>query len=402
MLKKGLDYTKKRRNRVLVLGALGLTSYGAYKIYNLPSVVKKRQNLLKLLNALVSVAEMVSDSAEAIGILSKDLKEFIKSDSNQIPQSFKQISKITTSNEFSESLTWITRALTIGILRAYRSPEVVMYGRSIDVESCFTDRVVDKLFSDSGSDFASVVVGSLTRNLVTAYYSIGQHDYVHSDYLQSKSNKNVARWIELVSEDNFRELIGNYIKLFVSTAITVYLDKTMNINTYEELFSGLTNLKHENRVRDMLTYVCNNAVETAIKTHSNLNSSCTKLGKFEDSFCGNEIGTKLISATLQKAKNLDRGLGRKMSSILVVPRNRKFVLEMTGMVTFETIRSFLEFLLEKLSECVKRSVDVVQREVVDRGVEVIRYVSCRSTTVASVCISICLHILNGPWILAPC
>ncbi|KAK6125343.1 hypothetical protein DH2020_040912 [Rehmannia glutinosa] len=350
LLEKGLEYAKRKKKFVALLGALGLSCYGAYRIYNLPSVVKKRQRLFKLFGALVSVAEMMSDSAEAIGIISKDLKEFLRSDSNQIPQSLKQVSKIARSDEFSESLTRITRASTLGFLRGYQH-ELIKNGKSFGGDKDFSDRVVDKLFSEAGSGFASVVVGSFARNLVMALYSEWKNDggsnLNDSTNADSKSNQYVPRWVEVVCDDKCRELIGDCIRLFVSTTVTVYLDKTMNINTYDEIFSGLTNPKHEAKVRDI-------GDEKA--------STRTKL-----------IPATLKSKKLYEKNHQDSGWVRKMSSTLAVPNNRKFVLDMTGIVTFETVRSFLEFLLQKLSECMKRSVDVVQQEVVDRGVEAIRY-----------------------------
>lgn len=423
LLKKGLDYTKRKKKWILVFGALGFTSY---RIYNSPSVVKKRKRLLKLLGALVSVAEMVSDSAETIGIISSDFKEFIQSDSNQIPNSLKQISKITRSDEFSHSVNSITKALTVGILRGYKS-EAKKNDASVSESSCFSERVMNKLFSDSGSGFASAVVGSFARNLVMAFYSDRQHEtgsnldgFVnHDNLLMESDNQSISRWIEMANEDKCRELIGDCIQLFVSTAVSVYLEKTMHINTYDDIFSGLTNPKHESEVKDMLVTVCNGAIETLIQTShqvwtkssfadSNMSPPYWKFD-FGGSFPGDdkfEKGTKIISTTIKARKlfddqNQDGGWRSKISSTLAVPSNRKFVLDMTGKVTFETVRSFLEILLEKLSECTKRSVDVVHQDVVDRGINTMRYVSGKSSTVATVCLTLCLHILNGPWILAP-
>ncbi|KAF3641365.1 ATP synthase subunit d, mitochondrial [Capsicum annuum] len=86
LLRKGLDYTRRNRNWVVALGALGVTVYGAYRAYCSPSMVRKSERFLKLIGAFVSLAEMVSDSADVIGIVSKDLKEFIASDSDEIPR----------------------------------------------------------------------------------------------------------------------------------------------------------------------------------------------------------------------------------------------------------------------------------------------------------------------------
>ncbi|KAL8476884.1 hypothetical protein ACS0TY_029256 [Phlomoides rotata] len=384
VLKKGLYYAERRRKWGIVLGAFGFTCYGAYKVYNLPSLVEKRHRFFKKISAFLSVAEMVSDSADAIGILSKDLKQFLGSDSDQIPQRLKQLSKIAKSNEFSDSLTRITRALAIGILRGYHQDG---NGDS----NGFSDRVCDKLFSDGGSGFASAVVGSFARNLVMTLYS----EWGRANL---KSDEYVPKWVAIACDDKCRELIGDVVRLFVSTAVTVYLDKTMNINTYDEFFDGLTNPKHEARVRDMLVSLCNGAVETCVQTSYGVwsTNSKTKSTRFGVEDAG--LNGVLNGKKLREKKNQESGgLMRKMRSTLGVTRNRKFVLDMTGIVTFESVRSFLEILLEKLSEC----IDLVHQVVVDRGVETIRYASGKSCAVSTLCLTLCLNILNSPWILVP-
>ncbi|XP_075492607.1 protein PHLOEM PROTEIN 2-LIKE A10-like [Primulina tabacum] len=276
LVKKCLLYTKNRKKWVLVLCALGFTGYGAYEIYNLPSVVKKRERLSKLMRALISVAEMVSDSAEAFGILSKDLKQFIQSDSNEIPQSLKQIYKISLSNEFHDSLARITRAFSVGILQAY-GHEMTKNGYSMIAGSDLSHRIVDDMFSSAGSGFASVVVGSFARNSVMAFCS----EFLNADHSSSMTNENFSMWVEFICDQyKFRELIGYCTQVFVSTAVAVYLDKTSNVNTFDELFCGLTNPKHESKVKDMVVSVCNNAVETIIHTaHHVLNTGSGVVSK---------------------------------------------------------------------------------------------------------------------------
>ncbi|XP_057973922.1 protein PHLOEM PROTEIN 2-LIKE A10 [Malania oleifera] len=411
LAKKALGFSRKRMKWLLLLAAFGCTSYGAYKVYHMPSVVRRRKRLLKLLGALISIAEMVSESADAIGVVSKDLKEFLQSDSDEIPNSLKQISKITRSPEFSESLVRVTEALTIGILQGYRvqtKNEGEQQGNSF-----LPDQIMDRLFSTAGTGFVSVIVGSFARNLVLGVYS-GTQSVKASDvnnngstYHVGSNSSTVPMWLNVVCSDKCKELMAESIQTFVSTAVAVYLDKTMEINTYDELFSGLTNPNHQNKVKDILVSVSKASVETLVKTsHQVLSTSSSKLSS--DSSCsvsdlGEYPGTvknEFSEASLNKLKGeslppmLQSGWANKVSSTLAVPSNKKFVLDVTGRVTFETIRSIVEFLLWKLSDGLKRSLNVVHAEVVDRGLEVIRYVGAKSSVIVTICVALYLHILS--------
>lgn len=410
LIRKGLDYTRRNRNWVVALGALGFTGYGAYRAYCSPSMVRKRERFLKLIGAFVSLAEMVSDSADVIGIVSKDLKEFIASDSDEIPRSLKQISKIAKSDEFSQSIVKVTSALTVGVVRGYQQ-ETAEIGVSVAANSGLFDKVLDKLFTDAGSGFASVIVGSFARNLVLAFCSDKKGNATdHSDIEYS-----VSGWVDVLCQDKCRELIGTCVQVFVSTAVAVYLDRTMHINTYNEIFSGLTNPKHETKMRDMLVAICSGAIRTLVKTsYQVLTSSDMDMDTTSKIYSSLPLSFKAKNF-LDDDPNMYTGWTNKVSSTFAVQRNKRFILDLTGRVTFESVRSFLEFLLEKLYECLRRSmnvvqeevvtlrrsVDVIQEDVVDRSVEACRYVGGKSSTAVSVCLSLCLHILNGPWILVP-
>jgi hypothetical protein len=398
LVKTGFDFASKRRKKlVLLLSAFGFTGYSLYTVYHLPSVAHKRERISKLLSALVSVAEAASASVESIGVVSEDLKQFLQSDSDRVPNSLKQISKIASSEEFSQSLTRLTQALTVGILRGYGSAGGSVGGGDIGANSSsFADQAMDKLFSTAGSGFASAVVGSFARNLVMAFCSNNSTNFEHFD---SETNR-IPQWVNVVCGDKCRELIGDCIQLFVSTAVAVYLDKTMNINFYDDLLSGLTNPKHEMKARDMLVSVCNGAVETLVKTchDSGMNSSP---GPPSSATGKGSTPAKIEDMILKPSEEKDRGWVGRVSSTLAVPSNRRFVLDVTGKVTFETVRSFLELLLEKLYEGLKRCVQIVHDAVVDGGVEAVRYATAKSSVVATICLSLCLHILEGPWILVP-
>ncbi|KAK9064904.1 hypothetical protein SSX86_016286 [Deinandra increscens subsp. villosa] len=382
LVEKSLDYSRKRKKWIFIIAALGFSTYGAFRVYNLPSVVKKRQRFAKVLGALASVAELLGDSAEMIGVVSKDLKEFIQSDSDEIPNSLRQLSKITKSDEFSESTVSVTRALTIGILRGYK-----VGVRKGDITNSFPDRALDKLLSPAGSGFVSVVVGSFTKNMVMAIYTGREVTESYDSDDSTSSGSQFRKWVDVIAEEKCRKLIGDCIQQFVSTLVTVYLDKTMDVNPFDQILSGLTNPKHEEKARDLLSSFCNGAIETLVKTSHQVISNAN----------GKEL---MLNGGMKSRISQSNGFVSKISSTLAVPSNRSLVLDVTGRVTLATVRSFLDFFLERLSSSMKRKVDVVHEEAIFKGREVYRYASTKSYAVMTICLSVWLHVLSSPWSFA--
>ncbi|XP_061372019.1 protein PHLOEM PROTEIN 2-LIKE A10-like isoform X1 [Gastrolobium bilobum] len=416
LLRKGLDFSRRNKKWLLLIAMFGASGYGAYRAYHLPSVVQKRNRLVKLLRAFVSVAELVSNSADTVSLLSKDLNQFLTSDSDQIPNSLKQLSKIATSNEFSSSLARVSESLTLGILLGHKSQVSNDNPSEISVDSSsFSDKVLDRLFSQAGTGFVSVVVGSFARNLVLGFCS---HAESVDGKLNARAQSDVPGWVSVISDDRCGKLIGDCVQIFVSTAVAVFLDKTMDVNPYDDVFAGLTNPKHQEKMKGILVSLCNGAVETLVRTShqvltnpsvkSNSNSSVSSIVQKSLDPTLTEDGCLKTEAFLQQLRlgssisgAQDAGWVEQIKSTLSVPANRRFVIDVTGRVTFETVRSFVECLLWRISEGFKRSLSKVHDEVVDKGLEVVRYVGAKSSVILTFCLALYLHILGGSRILLP-
>lgn len=221
--KKGFDFALRNKKWIL----LAASAYVSFRVYHSPSITQKRKRISKLFALLLNLIEAASDSAESVSVITKDLTQFLRSDSDQIPNSFKQISKIAKSDELNSSLIRFTQAITVGLLRGYR-----LDSGNDESGSGFTDRVMDMLFTKSGSGFASAIVGSFARNLVVGYYSSSVSGVSESPVF--------SKLLDAICSDDGRKLIGDCVQRFVTTAVSVYLDKTVDVNVFDDLFAGLT------------------------------------------------------------------------------------------------------------------------------------------------------------------
>ncbi|KAL9269752.1 PHLOEM PROTEIN 2-LIKE A10-like protein [Drosera capensis] len=431
LISRGSKLAQMRKKWFFILAAVGFSGYGACKVYNLlPSVDSKRRRLIKLISALFSVLDALAESAEAAGVVTEDLKDFLGSQSDEIPCSLRQVLKIAKSDEFVDSVSRITQAVTAGTLKGYGGDSDVEGRVGDGMGSGFNDRFFDKLFSDSGSGFASVVVGNFARNVVMAMYA-GMK--THRELIDSSDDPgsyvldegSVPKWVDLMCSDRSRALVGGCIQVFVSTAVTVYLEKTMHINPYNDFFAGATNPNHEEKVKDMVVSVCDRAVETMIKTsHKVLTKPETTrdsahpptlLSGEENSDSHADQGQSSLEVEqngYQHMPLLDAprwkdgpdahkpsGWLSEVSSTLLVPRNRSFILDVTGRVTFETVRSFLEFLRQTLLNGIKSCYNLVHNIVANTWVEVTSYVSVNSLAVMTIFLFLFVHIFLGAWLL---
>ncbi|EMS58885.1 hypothetical protein TRIUR3_16638 [Triticum urartu] len=156
-------------------------------------------------------------------------------------------------------------------------------------------------------------------------------------------------WVNVVATGKGHKAISSWVEVLVGTAVGVFIDKTIHINTYEQLFEGLTNPSHDAKVKELLVSVCNGAVETLVKTSHQVISKANS--KLDNNGNGNNNGSGTGSS------RAGEGWVETVSSTLAVPSNRNFVLDVTGRVTFETVRSFLEFVLWKLHDGARKSGD---------------------------------------------
>jgi len=59
----------------------------------------------------------------------------------------------------------------------------------------------------------------------------------------SKSD-GVFGFVSVLCDEKYGKVIWDCVQTSVTIVVVVFLDKTVDVNTYDEIFAGMTNLKH--------------------------------------------------------------------------------------------------------------------------------------------------------------
>uniref|UniRef100_A0A0E0M4X3 Protein PHLOEM PROTEIN 2-LIKE A10 n=1 Tax=Oryza punctata TaxID=4537 RepID=A0A0E0M4X3_ORYPU len=376
-----MDALVSRRHRRLLLAATAAAAsgYGLYRLY---------RHHRRRVAAVLSLADAVSQ-------VGSDLADFLRSDSDHVPRSLLQLSKLAASDPISSAASSLSESLAAGLLRALSSSSSSHRDTSTpltaaDSASCsptlrLTDRILDRLLSPAGTGFASALVGTFATNLVLSYHAAapGAGD---------PRPRSQPDWLTALCSDRGKDATADLVRVFVTTAVAAYLDRTASVpRTSHHLLAAFSDPKHEAKLKDLLVSVCNGAVETFIRT--------TRQVSREASLA--PIQPAVVLSELQPQSSSPRCVMDTVSSTLAVPSNRRFVLDVTGRVTAETVRSFLEFLAQRVSDGARKSIATARNEVAERGFVAIKYMTAKSMAIFTICFALCMHISMGTRFLLP-
>ncbi|EER91839.1 protein PHLOEM PROTEIN 2-LIKE A10 [Sorghum bicolor] len=358
--------SRRRRARRLLLAAAAATAgYGLYRLY--------RHHRRRIVAAL--------SLADAVSQVGSDLAEFLRSDSDQVPRSLLQLSKLAASEPVSSAASSLSESLASGVLRAISHQRQLHQQQQQNPQTPLQDRILDRLLSPEGAGFASAVVGSFARNLVLSSCDARTAD---------AGDREEPRWLAALCSATGKEAAADLVRVFVSTAVAAYLDRTAAVRTNSQLLAGLSDPRHEAKVKDLAVSVCNGAVETFLRTSRQLAKEASD--------------ARTEAAAMERVvddSDSSNCVIQKVSSTLAAPSNRRFVLDVTGRVTAETVRSFLDFLAQRMSDGARKSIVIARDEVAERGLVAVKYLGAKSMAIFTISLALCMHILMGTRFLLP-
>ncbi|XP_047045092.1 protein PHLOEM PROTEIN 2-LIKE A10-like [Lolium rigidum] len=347
--------THRIRRLLLPTAAAAAAGYGLYLLYH-----HHRRRVAAVLSL-----------ADALSQVGTDLADFLRSDSDEVPQSLLQLSKLAASDRVSSAASTLSESVASGLLRAlssHRDPS----------SPPLQDRILDRLLSPAGTGFASAVLGSFARNLVLSCRDPGEAKP------KPQAHRGEPEWLAALCSDRGKEAAAELVRVFVSTAVATYLNRPVAVRTCTSDQVLVANPKQEAMLKDLLVSMCNGAVETFVRTWREASNSQAEV------------------TVVREVRDPGHGcVMERVSSTLAVPNNRRLVLDVTGRVTAETVRSLLEFSTQRVSAGARKSIVVARNEVAERGLVAVKYLSAKSMAIYTLCLAMCMHISVGMRFMLP-
>ena len=439
----------------------------AYKLFTSNYVAEKRHKLDAFLRSLSALSAALSSTSDISATICRDLQQFLHSNNDEVPRSVRQLLKLSCCVEFRGAVSDFSEGIMSGVVRGISATasdlqasvvfragaETVPAGERLESATeirqnapgntgGLPERILDKLFSDAGRGFVSVVIGRAVRSLVQSYFDCASRrarrlprEAEHLQVgVQQAGILNAAEssrgWdqilLELAETPNGKALVTLIVSCFASNVVNTFLESTDGVNVCEELVSSMTKAPFKEPVTDLLRNVASGAVESLVRTSHEVfsaerggqsstardmdpedtTSSIQPRDLFPSTDQGNpetfpnDSSGEQMSGTSQESQSLDRSgpsaslQGRdwqwEVQKLLAAPETRQLVVDVAGTMSVQGIRTFGSLFMETFSQYSGASGSTGRPSFSLRGV------ASKAMTASSVCLALCLHMIISP------
>ncbi|CAL8468532.1 g8072 [Coccomyxa elongata] len=214
-----------RQRRILACGGL-LTAAAAVLAYRSYYRTKDggESYLSRLRIALRKYSEAFLVGSEVSSLLLSDLQSFLTSDSELIPQSFKQLLRLAESQEVQQSTSQLVSAAIRG---AVEGASALGQG-----SGDMTEKILAALTSERGSSLLTLAISVACRTSTDALCAhLAQASAGQPDMMQ--------RMLQFAGSREGQQLTTSSIRTFVREGTEVYMEKLEGTNTWADLLAAI-------------------------------------------------------------------------------------------------------------------------------------------------------------------
>lgn len=220
---------------------IGYIAYKAYQRNLYHNTIRYLDSIRASLNKYKSAVDKGGDIVQTI---LTDLYEYVLQDESDVPPSIQRLAKLAQSKEVTTATSSTVRAAIDGFLGKEGQQE----GSSTNGVSAL-DKVLEALLSDRGQNLVSVALSMAAKNVVSSYIDAQSHD----NNGQERGQGGIDALFLFLSHPRGQALAVRCIAACANSAMKAYMEKAMDINYYDQLFTTMVKPNHVDMVKECIT-----------------------------------------------------------------------------------------------------------------------------------------------------
>lgn len=258
---------RKVRKYIVLTAGVAITGGLVYRAYNSDAIGQSRHYFRRLGHALQCYIDAIADNGEMCSDLMKDLDKFLHSDEDEIPSSLRQVAKLLQAPAVTSATAATVHALYNGLYKtAYHN-----HGMSQDLTTTSTtqkpaalDKILDAVLSERGHTLVSVAVSMAARNAVTAYCEASNQQQLYASTSNHKTSTD--KILDFLGSISGQQLAVASMATLATEGVRVYMDRTLDINFYEDLFASMAKTEHLSAVKECVGVFAKEAVSALLSS----------------------------------------------------------------------------------------------------------------------------------------
>lgn len=229
---------------VAVLGTL------AYRAYESDAYGRSKRYITKLRASLQKYSDALATGGDISASILRDLQEFLQSEGNEVPPTLRQVSKLLQSQEFTSTASSTVSAIYQGIAGPSAASGQQDDHQPRQQQQGTVDKILDALLSDRGHSLVSVAVSMAAKNMVSSYVeTTARAAAANQGDDNTPQQDSTDKMFSFLSTPEGQQLAVMAVAAFASNGMRVYMDKSLEVNFYEDLFSSMAKPHHLEAVK---------------------------------------------------------------------------------------------------------------------------------------------------------
>ena len=233
------------QDKRIVWACCGVTAaVVAYKAYNSQCVRNARKQVQVASKSMADCAQALSSASDTVALITSDLRSFLSSNTDTVPQSLRQLNKLLQTPELHDTLQATVSSMVRGLSDATSS------GSSDGPSSL--DVILEAILSDRGRSLVGMAVGIASKNATTAFCDFLQASTLSTAGDQAPASM-MSEALTLLTSDKGERVLSLLVTKSVKSAVSTYVDSTAGYNMYEDIFSSLRRQEHRDAVTEIMS-----------------------------------------------------------------------------------------------------------------------------------------------------